>query len=322
MSTRNPYSVSRPGNLFTGYERLKRRIIDGLGNGNSYAITGGRRCGKTSLLLQIAKDLEARIGGALQFLPRFLDLQGAIPHSSAEFFMSIAKLLVQGTHAPVWNPTDTAQSSYQSFLAWVQSVSAEMSNVYGRNWVCVLLIDELEVAAHYLTDDEFFHNLRHLLMTSSIATRMRVIVSGVGGLSQLIARGSPLNNLEPEALTFLPTEEARKFIASGFDDRPPAGLQEQVLALSGGHPWILQGLLGILWEERDALEANAVAASAARFVRNRDDVFVTWVKAFGEAAIPAECLSGSGFLAAWPAVVLYGRSAHNHSEPDRAFLRA
>ena len=284
MSTRNPYSVSRPGNLFTGYERLRRRIIDGLGNGHSYAITGGRRCGKTSLLLQIAKDLEAKTGGTLQFLPRFLDLQGAIPHSNAEFFMSIAKLLVQGTNAPVWNPADTAQSSYQSFLAWVQSVSAEMSGVYGPNWVCVLLIDELEVAAHYLPNDECFHNLRHLLMTSPIATRMRVIVSGVGGLSQLIAQGSPLNNLEPEALTFLPTEEARKLIAYGFDDRLPAELQEQVLALSGGHPWILQGILGILWEERDALDANAVAASAARFVRNRDDVFVTWVKAFGEAS--------------------------------------
>src|SRR5215468_2129037 len=52
-----------------------------------YAITGGRRCGKTSLLLQIAKDLEAQTGGTLQFLPRFLDLQGEIPHSNAEFFM-------------------------------------------------------------------------------------------------------------------------------------------------------------------------------------------------------------------------------------------
>ena len=58
--------------------------------------------------------------------------------------MSIAKLLVHGTNAPVWNPADTAQSSYQSFLAWVQSVSAEMRDVYGPNWVCVLLIDELE----------------------------------------------------------------------------------------------------------------------------------------------------------------------------------
>ena len=87
-------------------------------------------------------------------------------------------------------------------------------------------------------------------------------MSGVGGLSQLIAQGSPLNNLDPEALTFLPTDEARKLIATGFDDRLPAELQEQVLALSGGHPWILQGILGILWEERDALDAKLVAASA------------------------------------------------------------
>ena len=59
---------------------------------------------------------------------------------------------------------------------------------------------------------------------------------------QLIAQGSPLNNLDPEAPTFLPTDEARKLIATGFDDWP-AELQECVLALSGGHPWILQGIL-------------------------------------------------------------------------------
>ena len=106
-------------------------------------------------------------------------------------------------------------------------------------------------------------------MISPIAARMRVIVSGVGGLSQLIAQGSPLNNLDPEALTFLPTDEARKLIATGFDDRLPAELQEQVLALSGGHPWILQGILGILWEERDALDAKLVAASAARCAQSR-----------------------------------------------------
>jgi class 3 adenylate cyclase len=40
------------------------------------------------------------------------------------------------------------------------------------------------------------------------------------------------------------------------------------------------------------------------------------------SAIPAECLSVSGFLAVWLSVVLYGRSARNHSEPDSAFVRA
>src|SRR5262249_7208009 len=124
----------------------------------------------------------------------------------------------------------------------------------------------------------------NLLMTSPLASRIRVIVSGVGGLSQLIAAGSPLNNLEPEALTFLPTDEARKLIAHGFQNKLPIEVEEQLLALSGGNPWILQGILGILWDAREALGGDSVAAAVARFVRNRDEVFVTWVKMFGEAS--------------------------------------
>jgi KaiC/GvpD/RAD55 family RecA-like ATPase len=48
----NPYNSTKPGNLFTGYEKLGQRILNGLSNGKSFAVMGGRRCGKTSLLLQ------------------------------------------------------------------------------------------------------------------------------------------------------------------------------------------------------------------------------------------------------------------------------
>jgi predicted nucleotide-binding protein len=283
MSARNPYHASRPGNLFTGEELLRRRIVDGLANGKSFAVAGGRRCGKTSLLLQIAKDLEAETDETTTFLPRLLDIQGEIPHSPAEFFGSLASLLTQGTSLDAWRNRDTSQPAYQSFLAWAQCSCAGLSTVHGPHWVCVFLIDELEVAAGTLPSDECFHNLRHLLMTSPLASRVRTVVSGTGALSRLIGRGSPLNNLEPEALSFLADCDAKALMAAGFDAAMSIDLQTQLIALTGGHPWILQAVLGYLWDQRATVDADSIASAVRRFVRDRDDVFVTWIKSFGGA---------------------------------------
>jgi hypothetical protein len=76
MNGRNPYNCAAPGNLFVGYERLRQELLNGFRNGRSYAILGGRRCGKTSLLKQIALDLQTTGLAPLTPLPRLLDIQG------------------------------------------------------------------------------------------------------------------------------------------------------------------------------------------------------------------------------------------------------
>ena len=63
MNGDNPYNSTKPGNLFVGYERLRDQLLSGFCNGNSFAILGGRRCGKTSLLMQIEQDLQAQANG-------------------------------------------------------------------------------------------------------------------------------------------------------------------------------------------------------------------------------------------------------------------
>ena len=55
----NPYNCTAPGSLFVGYEQERGQIMQGFRDGNSYAILGGRRCGKTSLLLQLVRDLQS-----------------------------------------------------------------------------------------------------------------------------------------------------------------------------------------------------------------------------------------------------------------------
>lgn len=72
--SQNPYNCTEPGHLFVGYEEVRRQLMQGFRNGYSYALLGGRRCGKTSLLLQLVQDLQVNGLRPFQPLPRFLDI--------------------------------------------------------------------------------------------------------------------------------------------------------------------------------------------------------------------------------------------------------
>ncbi len=65
----NPYNSSRPGNAFVGYGPTRSQMLRGFKNGKSYAVLGGRRCVKTSMLLQIAADLAQESVNSFRFLP-------------------------------------------------------------------------------------------------------------------------------------------------------------------------------------------------------------------------------------------------------------
>src|SRR5262245_1916880 len=107
----NPYSCSTPGRLFMGYDHVRRRMLRGLRDGNSYAIIGGRRCGKTSFLLKLEEDLNKDTGEIQRLLPRLMDMQGIVPRSPADFFRAIYDLAVSSCDAP------TAKiDNYQAFL--------------------------------------------------------------------------------------------------------------------------------------------------------------------------------------------------------------
>lgn len=278
----NPYNAAKPGNLFRGYGRLRRSVRSGLLGGRSYSLQGGRRCGKTSLLLQLRSDLEGDPDADVRLLPRFLDVQARIPRSPEEFFRGVSELLCQGSPVSPWTGAGAASQPYQRFLEYLDSAAVELSEHHGGRWLLVLLVDELDIAAGYLDDDECFHNLRHLLMTSRHAASIRVVASGLTGLSQLIAVGSPLNNLEPLFLGRLRPADADELIAAGFASLPQE-CRERLLELTGGHPYLLQGVLEYLWEERKQVDAAALAGAVRQFVRNRDSVFARWLVDFGPA---------------------------------------
>ncbi|HLC16535.1 MAG TPA: hypothetical protein VJL89_09955 [Thermodesulfovibrionia bacterium] len=65
----NPYNCTKPGNIFVGYKDLLEEILEGFYNGNSFAIIGGRRIGKTSFLMQLEKRLKSDKYDIYHFVP-------------------------------------------------------------------------------------------------------------------------------------------------------------------------------------------------------------------------------------------------------------
>jgi hypothetical protein len=282
MTGTNPYNSTKPGNLFVGYERLRGQLLNGFRNGNSFAVLGGRRCGKTSFLMQIEQDLRSQ--GLVPFtpLPRFLDIQGLDQLTPALLFETIYRLVIQGLEAKPWVPGESGRE-YQNFLEHLDAAEPILAQRYGSDWLVILLIDELDAAISRLSDDQFFQNLRNFSMMSRFHRHFRLVASGVKEMSDLISSGSsPLNYLRNRPLAILTGTQARQLLAFGF----PGGLDPEVesflFQLTGRHPYLPQGVLENLWDDRAESDKRAVGRAAREFL-NQHRNFSRWLDAFGQA---------------------------------------
>ena len=272
----NPYDCSTPGTLFTGYERIRQQMLKGVKNGKSYALLGGRRCGKTSFLLKLEDDLAKSATETHTLLPRLIDMQAIVPRNPADFFKAVYSVTVQDSDGPV-----AEILGYQNFLSQIDKAVPSLEKKHGANWVVVLLIDELESAMQRLPDSECLENFRNLLMLSRHRRHFRAVIAGVFSPAELKAGGSPLNNLDPEYLAVLSREQSRQILTAGFPHGLTPQLESTLLDLTGRHPYILQGVLAYLFEHEEITEASLVAA-AKRFVRDRDGTFRSWLTTFRE----------------------------------------
>ena len=270
----NPYNCSKPGWLFVGYKEIRKRIVRSLQHGNSFALLGGRRCGKTSLLLQLEKDLTEPHPDRLQMVGRVLDMQGIAPHSPADFFRAIYDAAIEETAAP-----RADISNYQTFLTAMTRALPAIEQKYGPDWITVLLIDELESAIDKLPDSECLENFRNLLMMAKLKRHFRAVVTGVFSPAEMTAKGSPLNNLDPEYLAILRPQEVHELVLVGFPNGLSPAVQARLLELTGRHAYIVQGVLGYLFDLGEPTDENLLLASR-RFVRDRAGTFQKWLETF------------------------------------------
>lgn len=280
MSGLNPYNCSAPGNLFVGYERLRQELLNGFRNGRSYAILGGRRCGKTSMLLQIAADLQSEGLVPLTPIPCLLDIQSLGRYSPKVLFEQMYTLVGQEVGASPFVPREEG-FEYQDFLTALDKAKPLLDQRHGADWVVILLIDELDAAIERLPNDQFFQNLRNLLMMSRFHRHFRLVASGVTGMANLISSGSsPLNNLRNKHLGILTGKQVRQLIINGFHNGLDPEVELALLQLTGRHSYLLQGLLEKLWDVQADIDKRTLKEASREFLREHHD-FDRWLESFG-----------------------------------------
>jgi len=215
-------------------------------------------------------------------LPRYLDIQGLGNLTPDILFENIYKCTVQEIKAKDWKTSEPGRE-YENFLSHLQTAKESLDRTYGPHWLVILLVDELDNAVSKLINDHFFQNLRNFLMVSSFNRNFRMVASGVREMANLISSGSsPLNNLRNKHLEILSGKQADRLVKTGFKKDLDTEAMTYLYKLTGKHPYLMQGVLEQLWEERGDLDSKAIK-KAGKIFSKETQTFSRWMQSLGAA---------------------------------------
>ncbi len=325
----NPFHYNRPvePEHFVGRWPLVHRIADDLARvgGDSYAVVGGRRFGKSSLLLalqhQLAERLKTTPRGERHILPLRLDYKELKLDAHYRLYARVVEELrrvlhptrpprQRGPHLPLelddalldrLYPSDRPSDSLDAFKQVIGDVIDRAFDAYGP--LClVLLLDEVEEALDRPWTETLFNQLRALIYSSALVESLRLVIAGDDRVLKVRAQGSPLlNMLEPEYLAVLDEADTHQIIARAAGV-PPA-VADAVVRQSGGHPYLTQALMHELWE-KDLTRATpeSVEAVVHQLTFERRGILENWYNAIGPAGRVTYAVLAQASDGAWLSV--------------------
>lgn len=274
----NPFIAGGPifdEKLFYGREPLIQKILQTVHN-NSLLLYGERRIGKTSLLHQVQRRLEALEDPVYEFHPVYIDLQGA---PEEKFFAILADQMFEALQ-PVLGPADRepalARASYgqHDLVRELHGLLKQLKERSQKQIKLVLLIDEVDELNAY--DPRVSQSLRSLFM-KRFAENLAAVVAGVRIRKEWEKESSPWYNFFEEIeVGAISADEAQRLVLEPLRGtfRCEAGAAERIVALSGGKPFQIQrrclalvqrlheeGRRTITMADVDALEAREATAS-------------------------------------------------------------
>jgi len=242
----NPYVAGEPifkQNLFFGRKEIQNRILSIVHN-NSIMITGERRIGKTSLLLQIKNQLTEKDDPDYKFIPVFVDLQGvgqweffhAMMHDIVEQIVDLPDEIGLRMHR------DKENYSYRDFNNDFRKIIFHSKGNSDKTVKIVLLIDEADAMNEY--DQAIHAQLRRIFM-QEFSMNFAAIISGTSYIKNWNRPESPWWNLFTLIeLKPIPREEAKKLIyvpVKGIFKFKNDAL-ETILEVTSCKPYLIQAL--------------------------------------------------------------------------------
>jgi len=301
--------------MFFGYEAEIERVIRRLRNGLSCALFGGRRIGKTSFLWEVARrllELEFKERQTPRVLPIYINLDrkaGAIK-GRRDFFLCVVEMLAEsiGKHLQVPLAGDELQRGIgrswdveKDFSITFKHIKSVLAAHDRESIQFVLLIDESDQVLGGRSDrmmprdekEALRKNLRSIIHDEPATSgSITMVMTGSVGFQQAVSETtSPLRGiLDDIFLGSLSEADARALINQPTQGHLPEEVAEQILLQSGGHPHLIQYLIGELWDELceegpEGLEGATVeqVSEIAKSYRKRKETnFRTWWRDIGE----------------------------------------
>jgi hypothetical protein len=267
------YGNPVPPEQFVGRRRELRHVSSRIAfHGQSTAIIGEPRCGKTSLLNYLASDRgrdEVQKLSSVRLVFSYLDahtLPDRLDHS--QFWERLLEPVRDIDAGPQQHASGDSGILYGEKTFYLQWVEAVLGRVRAAGVRLVVLIDEFDVLVHQRVADPsvFFGALRSLTTRSGGAlTLVLASRSPLGTLDEVAQRyfyiGSPYFNFVSEVnIAPLSTEDVDSILDLG-GDRFSAEERRNIHELSGGHPYLVQAAAGVLWhaEHSDPRKRRLVA---------------------------------------------------------------
>jgi tRNA A-37 threonylcarbamoyl transferase component Bud32 len=283
--------------MFKGRQEEKGEILEGVRVGDSYAIIGGTRIGKTSLLFELKrilleeleKDTGCVIGPVFLSTHQFTDLsQTAIYRQIIQEF----KIIVCPIKFPrlrvddrkLFDPGITDEEAFPAFVelleSIVQAVSADLK--------IVILIDEVDELQRHEWSKVFFNNLRHLISQTPLRHNIAMVIAGTLAIYSLYkVAGSPFLNVisGTKSLKLLSPAETAELVNEPTDDQIDQAVIDHIYHQTGGHPFLIQYLMKNLCRKFKAdltgIKPEHVDQMVEKFMDERTD-FENWASKFSE----------------------------------------
>lgn len=288
MTSGNPYNFNLPVSeeMFFGREKLVSDLYNELmaSPGDSIALLGGRRMGKTSVLQALSRKISIENQSSLSLaIPVFIDLSDGEITSPKTFFnkfIELAESQVSAYTPPTRIDKRLSAVSYlkQALPAWVAAISEQT----GKSVRFILILDESEKISNKSWTKGLFGSLRSLLIAQETKLLLKLIMAGAYPfMAQVSKDGSPLHNIVKYfTLSNLSKDDTVDLI------QKPTGLEnsqtvDEIYKSSGGHPFLTQFIMHHLFESIDKATPDAVRTIAQDFCTQRPLDFDEWMRHVG-----------------------------------------
>jgi hypothetical protein len=311
----NQYDFTRPVRdpaMFFGRRALRQEILDGVRQGASFAIIGGTRLGKTSLLFQVRQALLEQLKAPQNTVigPVFLSTHELPPLSQCIIYRRIIEefrvtLGIPGSDDE-WRRGvalfDQSLPEDRAFSAFQQALELVLLREFDRR--IVIMIDEVDELRRYDWSHFFFNNLRHLISQTTAGERIAIVIAGTLAIRSLYqVAGSPFLNVihGTKSLELLSRAETEELVGRPIGHQLDAPVVSSIFLETGGHPFLTQYLMKHLCSQHSgnlsAVSEEHVQSIVEKYFDERTD-FQNWVTDFTDTERQAYRLIATGIQGA------------------------